>query len=74
MKKQYKKPITESVKVNLYGSVLEGYAEGTGTDSYVTDTGLAKENNLLFEDEGDFGDLWDDGDSNSNPYDLWGEN
>ena len=22
MKKQYKKPITESVKVNLYGSVL----------------------------------------------------
>ena len=72
MKKQYIKPVTEGVKVALHGSVLGGI--GVEGGSPVTPIADAKENTLLFEDEGDFGDLWDDGDSNPNPYDLWGEN
>ncbi len=78
MKKIYIKPNTETVNVRLYSSVLEDtgnygkWSQGAaGGDD--PEYGDAKENNLLFEDEGDFGDLWDDGDS-SNPYDLWGEN
>lgn len=72
MKKIYIKPNTETVNVRLYSSVLDD--PGLEGDSKYTNELGAKENNLLFEDEGDFGDLWDDGDSNSNPYDLWGEN
>jgi hypothetical protein len=72
MKKQYIKPVTEGVKVALYGSVLGGIDVVGGSPN--TPVADAKENNLLFEDEGDFGDLWDDGDSSSNPYDMWGEN
>ena len=71
MKKIYVKPITEQVKVKLSCGVLD---IGFGEHSERTDISLGKENNLLFDDEGDFGDLWDDGDSSSNPYDLWGEN
>ena len=73
MKKIYLSPVTETVNVKLYGSILE---DGIGVidNSYeVSDDGEAKENNLFFEDDG-FGDLWDDGDNNSNPYDMWGEN
>lgn len=73
MKRQYLKPYTEIVNVRLKGSVLED--PGLHDKSIIAGPGMdAKENNLLFEDEGDFGDLWDDGDSNPNPYDLWGEN
>ena len=71
MKKQYKKPITESVKVNLYGSILDDEYIDIDLGSNGVLSGDAKENNFLFEDEGDFGDLWSDGDSNSDPYDLW---
>ncbi len=74
MKKQYIKPVTEGVNVALYGSVLDAPDMPWVPGSPVTEVIDAKQNNLLFEDEGDFGDLWDDGDSNSNPYDLWGEN
>lgn len=72
MKRQYLKPYAEIVNVRLNGSVLGD--PSLHDDSYVAGGMHAKENNLLFEDEGDFGDLWDDGDSRSNPYDLWGEN
>ena len=73
MKKQYKKPITESVKVNLYGSILDDENIGVDLGSNGVLSGDAKENNLIFEDEGDFGDIWGDGDNSSNPYDMWGE-
>ena len=72
MKKIYLSPVTETVNVKLYGSILGGM--DVNQNSPVTPVVDAKQNNLLFEDEGDFGDLWDDGDSNPNPYDLWGEN
>lgn len=71
MKKIYIKPNTDTVNVRLYSSVLDD--PGLGGDSEVTNELGAKENNLLFEDEGDFGDIWGEGDNNSNPYDLWGE-
>ena len=72
MKKIYLSPVTETVNVKLYGSVLGGM--DVNQNSPVTPVVDAKENNLLFEDEGDFGDIWGEGDSNPNPYDLWGEN
>lgn len=72
MKKIYLSPVTETVNVKLYGSVLGGM--DVNQNSPVTPVVDAKENNLLFEDEGDFGDIWGEGDSNSNPYDMWGEN
>lgn len=71
MKKQYKKPITESVKVNLYNSILEDGIGIINNSREGSDTGLAKENNLLFEDEGDFGDIWG---TDEDPNDLWGDN
>ena len=71
MKKQYKKPITESVKVNLYNSILEDGIGIINNSREGSDTGLAKENNLLFEDEGNFGDIW--ASENEDPNDLWGE-
>lgn len=73
MKKQYINPVTEIVKLNVSDAVLQEI-DIVNNSTDVGDEGLGKENNLLFEDEGDFGDLWDDGDSNPNPYDLWGEN
>lgn len=74
MKKQYIKPVTEGVNVALYGSVLDAPDMPWVPGSPVTEVIDAKENNLLFEDEGDFGDIWGEGDNSSNPYDLWGEN
>ena len=58
MKKHYIRPVTESVKVNLYGSILESI--GTDTNSYVSDVGLAKENDILWGDDSTSGDLWED--------------
>ncbi len=72
MKKQYINPVTEIVKLNVSDAVLQEI-DIVNNSTDVGDEGLGKKNDLLFEDEGDFGDLWDDGDSNSNPYDLWGE-
>ncbi|MBR5391848.1 MAG: hypothetical protein IK148_03195 [Prevotella sp.] len=71
MKKQYKKPITESVKVNLYNSILDNI--GVVNNSHdVTDEGLGKENNLIFDDDEDaFGDIWG---TDEDPNDLWGDN
>ncbi len=73
MKKQYKHPVTEIVKLNVSDAVLQEI-DIVNNSTDVGDEGLGKKNDLLFEDEGDFGDIWDDGDSNSNPYDLWGDN
>lgn len=73
MKKIYIKPNTETVNVRLYSSVLDEAPYGKWSQGAAGGDepgwGDAKENNLLWED-----DLWDDGDSNSNPYDMWGEN
>lgn len=72
MKKIYIKPDAEIVKVHLKGSVLGD--PGLHDKSIIAGGEMdAKENNLLFEDEGDFGDIWDDGGDNANNYDLWNE-
>lgn len=72
MKKIYIKPNTDTVNVHLYSSVLDEAPYGKWSQGAAGGDepgwGDAKENNLLWED-----DLWDDGDNNSNPYDLWGE-
>ena len=73
MKKIYIAPTTEDVQVRLNNSILEG-GDQFGQWSNGGDEYDAKQNNLLFEDEGDFGDIWGEGDNSSNPYDLWGEN
>ena len=70
MKKIYLSPVTETVNVKLYGSVLGGM--DVNQNSPVTPVVDAKENNLLFEDEGDFGDIW--ASENEDPNDLWGDN
>lgn len=78
MKKKYITPVTEDVNVRLFNSVL-GDPSGYGRYSHVTAGGDdplygdAKKNDLFFETDGSFGDIWDDGDNSSNPYDLWGE-
>ena len=72
MKKQYINPVTEIVKLNVSDAVLQEI-DIVNNSTDVGDEGLGKENNLLFEDEGDFGDIWGEGDNSSNPYDLWGE-
>ena len=72
MKKIYLSPVTETVNVKLYGSILQDI--GVIDNSHdVSDDGEAKENNLFFDDDA-FGDIWGDTDNSSNPYDLWGEN
>lgn len=69
MKKHYIQPVTESVRLQLFGSVMEN---GIGIEASYTDEGLAKENSdIVFDDN--FGDLWDNPDADSNAYDLWGE-
>ena len=73
MKKIYLSPVTEKVNVKLFGSILDDI--GIVNDSKLTsDEALGKENNLDFEFDEDFGDIWDDGNDSSNPYDMWGEN
>ncbi len=71
MKKQYIKPVTEDVKVSLFGSVLGGMDVIGGSPG--TPIADAKEQDGFFETDGSFGDIWDDGDNSSNPYDLWDE-
>ena len=73
MKKIYLSPVTETVNVKLYGSVMDDGIDIINNSTDVSDDGLAKENNLLFEDDA-FGDIWGEGGNSSNPYDLWGEN
>ena len=73
MKKIYLSPVTETVNVKLFGSVMDDGIDIINNSTEVSDDGLAKENNLLFEDDA-FGDIWGEGDNSSNPYDLWGEN
>ena len=73
MKKQYKKPITESVKVNLYNSILETGIDIINNSTEGSDTGLGKENNLLFDDDAWDDDLWGDNDNNADSYDIWKE-
>ena len=72
MKKIYLSPVTETVNVKLYGSVMDEGIDIINNSTDVSDEGLGKENNLLFEDDA-FGDIWGEGDNSSNPYDLWGE-
>ena len=62
MKKIYLSPVTETVNVKLYGSILE---DGIGVidNSYeVSDDGEAKENNLVEDEEilPTQPNLWDD--------------
>ena len=73
MKKIYLSPVTETVNVKLFGSVMDEGIDIINNSTDVSDEGLGKENNLLFEDDA-FGDIWGDGNNSSNPYDLWGEN
>ena len=73
MKKIYFRPVTEIVKLNVSDAVLQEI-DIVNNSTDVGDEGLGKENNLIFEDDDIWNDgLWDDGDSRSNPYDLWGE-
>ena len=71
MKKIYIKPDTETVNVRLYSSVLEDPGEGQWSNG--ADELGGKEQDGFFETDGSFGDIWDDGDNSSNPYDLWDE-
>ena len=71
MKKIYLSPVTETVNVKLYGSVMDDGIDITNTSHDVTNEGLGKENNLLFEDDA-FGDIW--GTEDEDPNDLWGDN
>ena len=68
MKKIYIKPNTDTVNVRLYSSVLDDPGMGNWSDG--TNELGAKENNLLFEDDDDFGDIWG---TDEDPNDLWGE-
>lgn len=72
MKRQYLKPYAEIVNVRLNGSVLGD--PSLHDDSYIAGEMHGKENNLEFDFDEDFGDIWGDGDNSSDPYDLWGEN
>ncbi len=73
MKKIYFRPVTEIVKLNVSDAVLQEI-DIVNNSTDVGDEGLGKENNLIFEDDDIWNNgLWDDGDSRSNPYDLWGE-
>ena len=57
--KKYIKPITENVNVKLFGSVLGGMDVVVGSPG--VDSGDAKENDILWGDDGTTsGDLWDD--------------
>ena len=70
MKKIYLSPVTETVNVKLFGSVMDDGIDIINNSTDVSDDGLAKENNLDFWKD----DLWSDGENNTNPYDLWGDN
>ena len=69
MKKQYKTPVTESVKVNLFNSILEDIGV-VNNSREVGDEGLAKEQGNYFDFGDDFGDIWG---SDEDPKDPWKE-
>ncbi len=69
MKKIYKTPITETVNVRLYSSVLDD--PGLHNESQIAGGMDAKENNLIFDDDDTFGDIWG---TDEDPKDLWGDN
>ena len=68
MKKIYKTPNTEVVNVKLYNTILDDPNTPVGNWSKWTIDGDAKENNLIFEDDDDFGDIWG---TDEDPNDLW---
>ena len=70
MKNHYIQPVTESVRLQLFGSVMEN---GIGIEASYTDEGLAKENSDIVFDDDFAGDIWSDPNAGSNAYDLWGE-
>ena len=51
MKKIYLSPVTETVNVKLFGSVMDEGIDIINNSTDVSDEGLGKENNLLFEDD-----------------------
>jgi hypothetical protein len=66
MKKIYLSPVTETVKLNINDAVLDiGIVDNSHE---VSDDGLGKENNLVWDD-----DLWSSDENTTNPYDLWNE-
>ena len=77
MKKIYKTPITETVNVRLYSSVLDDDTSRYGNWSQGAaggddpGWGDAKENNFGFDDDA-FGDIW--GSEDDDTKDLWGDN
>ena len=73
MKKIYLSPVTETVNVKLFNSVLGPGDLPIGNSPYAEDP-LAKEQGDFFEMEDDtFGDLWSDGGDTGNSYDIWKE-
>lgn len=72
MKRKYLKPFTETVNVRLEGSVLE---DPTLHDkSIIAGGGMDAKENLEFEFDDSFGDIWSDPNAGNDPYDLWGDN
>jgi len=72
MKKQYKHPVTEIVKLNVSDAVLQAI-DIVNNSTDVGDEGLGKENNPIFEDD----DIWNNGlwgSEDEDPNDLWGDN
>ena len=72
MKKQYKHPVTEIVKLNVSDAVLQEI-DIVNNSTDVGDEGLGKKNDLLFEDD----DIWNNGlwgSEDEDPNDLWGDN
>ena len=72
MKKIYIAPDTEIVNVKLISSVMDPGNLPIGHSPYAEDP-LAKENNLLFDDDAWDNDLWDDSDNTTDSYDIWKE-
>ena len=67
MKKQYKHPVTNIVRLNIHGSVLDAPIVNNSHD--VSDEGLAKEQGNFFDfDDDAFGDIWGD---DEEPKDPW---
>lgn len=65
MKKQYSKPVIESVKVKLFNSILQDIGV-INTSRDVSDDGCAKQNNY-FEDFDSEEDIW----SGRQMKDVW---
>ena len=70
MKKIYLSPVTETVNVKLYGSILGG-VDIVNDSKLTSDEALGKQNDLLFEEDMWESDPWADNGAES--YDLWKE-